>query len=125
MMNHDMYSSQLENRSFVPEQRMAQNKPAYHSSVYKFKDIENVIQLSHRLAQPFFNSKMIRFENMYYLVIFYPEQRFLRTRDWIESLVLEYGDRTAMSVHRLEEYGHMIIAENAVAVIKHYFKQFV
>lgn len=125
MMNHEMYSSQLENRSYVPEHRSAQNKQTYHSSVYKFKDIENVIQLSHRLPQPFFNSMMIQFEKMYYLVVFYPEQRFLRNRDWVESLVLEYGDRTHISVHRLEEYGKMIISSNALATIKHYFRQLV
>ncbi|GAA0380386.1 adaptor protein MecA [Bacillus horti] len=125
MMNHDMYSSQLENRSFTPEHKLSQHKTVYHSSVYKFKDIENVIQLSHRLPQPFFNSKMVQFNKLYYLVVYYPEHRFIRNRDWVESLVLEYGERTPISVHRLEEYGKMIISDNALATIKHFFKQLV
>jgi adapter protein MecA 1/2 len=122
MMNHEMYSSQLENRSQVADQQSTQKKSIFHSSVYKFKDIEDVIQLAHRLTLPFFNSKLVRFNQAYYLIVMYPEQKLVRGKDWIESLVLEYGERGHTTTHRLEEYGKEIMSENAIATIKNYFK---
>lgn len=125
MMNHDMYSSQIENRSIISDQSTGQKAPIYHSSVYRFRDIENVIQLAHRLPQPFFNTILYRYEGLYYVVVYYPEQRMIRNRDSIESLILEYGERCHLTVHRLEEYGKCIITENCVATIKEYFQSLV
>ncbi|WP_202078672.1 adaptor protein MecA [Caldalkalibacillus salinus] len=125
MMNHDMYSSQIENRSYVTEQQTGQKSPTLHSSVYKFRDIENVIQLAHRLPQPFFNSKLFQYHSYYYLVVYFPESRLVRGKDWVESLILEYGERCHVTTHRLEEYGRELITENALATIKAYFKALV
>lgn len=121
MMNHDMYSSQIENRSLVAEQQARKQTSVYHSSVYMFRDIEHVIQLAHRLPQPFFNSKLYGYKQLYYLVVFFPENRTLRG-NWVESVILEYGERCHLTVYRLDEYGKRILSENAVATIKDCFK---
>lgn len=121
MMNHDMYSSQLSNRSIVEDNLTDQKKSVLHSSVYRFKDIENVIQLAHRLSLPFYNSKLFYFNHNYYLVVMYPEQKLIRGKDWVESLILEYGERGHTTIHRLEEYGKVILSENAFAYVKEYF----
>jgi adapter protein MecA 1/2 len=121
MMNHDMYSSQLSNRSIVEDNLTDQKNLILHSSVYRFKDIENVIQLAHRLTLPFYNSKLFHFNHNYYLVVMYPEQKLIRGKDWVESLILEYGERGHITIHRLEEYGKAILLENAFAHVKEYF----
>lgn len=121
-MSHDMFSSQLQNRSLVADNQVNSQQTVYYTSVYKFRDIENVIQLSQRLHLPFFDSKLISFSNQYYLVVQYPENKWIKGKDIIESLILEYGDRSYTSIYRLEEYGKVILAENAIATIKNYFK---
>jgi adapter protein MecA 1/2 len=122
-MNHDMFYSQLQKSSLVTDKQSSAQKTVYYSSVYKFKDIENIIQLTHRLPLPFFDSKLIYFNNYYYLVVQYPEARWMRGKDWVESLILEYGDRGHTSIHRLEEYGNTIITDNAITTIKSYFRE--
>lgn len=123
-MNHEMYSSQLENRSIVSDNVTNQKTYVIHSSIYKFKDIENIIQLAHRLPFPFFNSQLFLYNNRYYVVVMYPEQqRLIRGKEWLESLVLEYGERAHTTIHRLEEYGKEIIKENAFLTIKEHFRQ--
>lgn len=121
-MNHEMYSSQVENRSIVPDMLKGNDTISYHSSVYKFRDIEEVIQLSHRLTLPFFNTRLLRYDLYYYLVVMLPEQRVMRSNDWVENLILEYGERGSLSIHRLQEYGKTILSENAIATIVKYFK---
>jgi adapter protein MecA 1/2 len=124
-MNHDMFSSQLQNPSVAADRKTQSQHAVYHSSVYKFKDIENVIQLAHRLPLPFFDSQLYSFDNYYYLVVKYPESRLMKGKDWVESLILEYGERGHTSIHRLDEYGNSILADNAIATIKIYFQEFV
>lgn len=94
----------------------------YHSSVYRFRDIEEIIQLAHRLIQPYFNTKLIRYAAYYYLVVMLPEPRMMRSNAGSESLILEYGERGHTSIYRLQEYGSTIFAENAIAEIVKYFK---
>lgn len=121
-MNHEMYSSQVENRSIMPDVLKSNDAISYHSSVYKFRDIEEVIQLSHRLTLPFFNTRLLRYDLYYYLVVMLPEQRVMRSNDWVENLILEYGERGSLSIHRLQEYGKTILSENAIATMVKYFK---
>ncbi|EGL83179.1 Negative regulator of genetic competence [Caldalkalibacillus thermarum TA2.A1] len=120
-MNHDMHSSKLEQRHLVNQQTETVSHKPYYSCVYKFRDIEDVINLAHRLPLPFFNSKLIRYHHFYYLSVMYPQERMIRRYDWGESIILEYGERTNESIYRLEEYGKVILAENAIATVRDYF----
>gem|GEM_PF-1991056 len=121
-MNHEMFSSKLQNKSISTDYKTQLKNTVYYSSVYKFTDIENVIQLAHRMSLPFFNSKLICYNNHYYLVVQYPEAKWIRSKDVVESLILEYGERAHTSVHRLEEYGNIILSENAITTLKIFFK---
>jgi negative regulator of genetic competence, sporulation and motility len=123
MMNHEMHSSKLENRTLSNHRSGLTKKPSIFSCLYKFRDIEDLILLSHRLPLPFFDTKMIRYKEHYYLAVLYPEQRVMRHHEWVESIILEYGERTQATIHRLEEYGNTIVDENAVATIRTYFRR--
>lgn len=121
-MNHDMFSSQVEHRAKIIDSPASVTELNYHSSIYKFRDIEEVIQLAHRITQPYFNTKLIRYAPYYYLVVMLPEQRVMRSNAALENLILEYGERGYTSIHRLEEYGQIILDNNAIAVLAKYFK---
>src|SRR5690606_11541715 len=121
-MSHDMYSSQVENRAKTVDAPTSIAELHYHSSIYKFRDIEEVIQLALRLIQPYFNTKLIRYAPYYYLVVTIPEQRVMRSNAGLENLILEYGERGYTSIYSLEEYGHTIVEKNAIAVLDKHFK---
>jgi adapter protein MecA 1/2 len=121
-MNHDMFSSKLQNKTVVTEKNVQGIQTGYHASVYKFKDFEYIIQLAQRLRLPFYDCKLYSFNNGYYLVVQYPESKAIRNKDMIENIILEYGDRAYTSLHRLEEYGKVIMDSNAIAQVKTYFK---
>lgn len=121
MMNHDMYSSKLENRTLASPRSANVNPPDSISCLYKFKDIEDLISLAYRLPQPFFDTKILRMDGLYYLAVLYPEQRMVRGSDSVEGLILEFGERTQVTIHRLEEYGRVILAKNAIARLRNIF----
>lgn len=120
-MNHEMFSSKLQSKSPSTDSRTHIQNTVYYSSVYKFYDVEYIIQLAQRLPLPFFDSKLISYNGHYYLVVQYPESKWIRSKDMVESLILEYGERAHVSVYRLEEYGKIIISENAIVTMKKYF----
>lgn len=120
-MNHEMFSSKIDYRTTIDSKQDRTKKPCYYSCVYKFNDIEHIISVSHRLTLPFFDSKLISYNNAYYLSVLYPENRVIRTNDWAESMILEYGVRSYVSIHRLEEYGNTVISNNAIATVRDFF----
>lgn len=120
-MNHDMHSSKLEKKQLTGQISTGAAKPKLFSSLYKFKDVEDVIQLAHCLPMPFLNTKLFAFEGNYYLTVIYPDQRSTRGQDWGESIVMEFGERTQMSIHAIIEYGQMIMSENAIGTLRRYF----
>lgn len=125
MLNREISSSQLENRQLLSQDTAVAKVKSYHSSLYKFTDIENVIQLSHRLPMPFLNTQLFRYDDHYYLVIQYPDHKGYKEKYSVEGILLEYGERCHLTIHRLEEYGKEIMTENAIATLKQYFKQYV
>lgn len=120
-MNHDMYPSKLEQRNFINWQSETVTQKPYHPCIYKFREIEDVINLAHALPLPFFNSRLFHFGHFYYLSVMCPQDRLARRQDWGECIILEYGERTGESIYRLEEYGKTIIAENAISRLRQYF----
>ncbi|MCS0542667.1 adaptor protein MecA [Aeromonas veronii] len=88
----------------------------------RFNDFEDVISLAHRIQLDGLNNSLYSFENKYYLFIEFNEE--LYTEDELEnmlSIVLEYGNESSLSIHRIEEYGKKIINENALTEMVKYF----
>jgi adapter protein MecA 1/2 len=89
-----------------------------------FHDFEDVISLSHRTTLNKLVNSLHSFEGKYYLYIEFNEEHY--TEEELEnmlSIVLEYGNESTMTIHRLIEYGNEIIKENALEGIRHYFPQ--
>lgn len=87
--------------------------------LFKFENIEDVIQLAKRLMQSGITGGSLHFmEDHYYILMngIAPEDA-----DKTVSLMAEYGVPSILSVHRLVEYGNEIMEERTVETLVHYF----
>lgn len=94
------------------------------SFVIKFKDFEDAIRLAHTFEAINLHSDLYSFENAYYLYIVFDENE-AELETWRENMVsqmLEFGLKSKLTVHRLQEYGKNLMKDNALQQIKDYFK---
>lgn len=88
-----------------------------------FKDFEDLISLSNRNILDELPTKLYSFEGKYYLFVDFPEEEYDEEDiDNSLSLLLEYGHETAVTIHRVEEYGKLIMSENVFSEIRRHFK---
>ncbi|CAM3809760.1 adaptor protein MecA [Cytobacillus oceanisediminis] len=88
-----------------------------------FKDFEDIISLSKRTNLDAINTKLYSFEGKYYLFAEFPEDFFEEDDiDNMLSILLEYGQETSTTIHRIVEYGKLIIEENVFEHLRKHFK---
>jgi adapter protein MecA 1/2 len=91
----------------------------------KFSDFEDAISLSQRLRDmpvEHLTTKLLAFENKYFLYIKFSEEHFSEEEiDNMLSILLEYADESRMTVHRLEEYGNIVVDQNVFETLSAYF----
>lgn len=88
-----------------------------------FKDFEDVISLSKRNGLDKLKTKLFSYNNKYYLYVEFIDELFEEEDiDNILSILLEYGEESTYTVHRLEEYGNIVIDRNVFEKINEYFK---
>lgn len=91
--------------------------------LYSFKDLEDVIRVSHRI-QPFIDNSenyLYLYENKYYLLF---EDLILDdpVYELVVALLSEYGEPSMLSKYILREYGELIMNEAAVFTICKHFQ---
>jgi len=92
--------------------------------VIRFRDFEDVISLSHRLELEDVMNQLYSFEGRYYLYVeFLEEHEMVHDLDNILSVLLEYGNESPVTIHRLQEYGNRIMEQQALKQVKQYFSQ--
>ncbi|MDQ0245299.1 adapter protein MecA 1/2 [Bacillus fengqiuensis] len=92
--------------------------------VIRFGDFEDVISLSHRLELDDVMNQLYSFEGRYYLYVeFLEEHEIVHDLDNILSVLLEYGNESPVTIHRLQEYGNLIMEQQALKQVKQYFSQ--
>ncbi|WP_175988436.1 adaptor protein MecA [Bacillus sp. Marseille-Q1617] len=91
----------------------------------KFSDFEDAISLSQRLRDlpvEHLTTKLLAFEDKYFLYIKFSEEHFSEEEiDNMLSILLEYADESRMTVHRLEEYGKIVVDQNVFETLSAYF----
>jgi adapter protein MecA 1/2 len=91
----------------------------------KFNDFEDAISLSQRLKDMPIDhliTKLLAHENRYFLYIKFSEEHFSEEEiDNMLSILLEYADESRMTVHRLEEYGSIVVDQNVFKTLSAYF----
>ncbi|MFZ3589235.1 adaptor protein MecA [Bacillus sp. DJP31] len=90
--------------------------------IIRFADFEDVISLSHRLdLQQVISDKLFLYENRYFLYVDFMEDIEEEHLDNTLSLLLEYGYESQLTIHRIEEYGKVIIAERTFEILRKHF----
>jgi adapter protein MecA 1/2 len=89
----------------------------------RFKDLEYIISVSHRLQHlENLNNSLYFFEGSYYLYVDFSSEHYTDEEiDNVLSVLLEYGDESAMSIHRLQEYGSEVVKETAMKEMTMHF----
>ncbi|MGN1401522.1 MAG: adaptor protein MecA [Bacillus sp. (in: firmicutes)] len=99
----------------------SEEEPDVLECTVMFRDFEDVISLSKRMNNKISTSSLYSYEDKYYLYIEFKEDEEGHIDD-ILSVMMEYGDDSSLTIHRLKEYGKEIIAENVFDTINRYFK---
>ncbi|MFJ5757835.1 genetic competence negative regulator [Neobacillus sp. NPDC093182] len=88
--------------------------------LYQFESIEDIIALSHRLFGLNVNGgSLYSYNNRYYLNMNNIDTSIVEK---IAAFLSEYGNPSILSTHVLEEYGNLIVENEAVEMIRKYFK---
>ncbi|CEG26112.1 adaptor protein MecA [Bacillus sp. B-jedd] len=87
-----------------------------------FRDFEDIIQLSKRGGLDGIETSLYHYENRYYLYVEFPEEQFEEEKiDDLLSILLEYGEESQLTIHRLQEYGKEVIAKDVFSEIRKHF----
>lgn len=90
--------------------------------VLVYNNIEDVLALSSRNDVPELESKLFAFENKYFMHIRFSKDDY--DEESIEdtlAIFLEYGDESGYTLHRLEEYGKVVIDGDVFGTLRKYF----
>ncbi|MCY8526734.1 adaptor protein MecA [Bacillus atrophaeus] len=87
--------------------------------VLRFDDFEDLISLSN-LKVNGSKTTLYSFENRYYLYVDFQEMSDEEVENQL-SILLEYTYESSISIHRIEEYGKLIISEDVLNTIKKHF----
>ena len=88
--------------------------------IFEFASIEEVIELSIRfLSMNVEGGSLYAMNGIYYLLF---EEVNPGEVNRIISVLAEYGDPSLLSIHRLMEYGNLIMKNNAIETIVKHFK---
>lgn len=91
--------------------------------IVRFNDLEDLVALSKQTSLDGLPSKLYVFEGRYYMYFDFSIDVFEESDiDNIMSVILEYGQESSVSIHRIEEYGKLIMDTPAIPQIRKYFK---
>lgn len=90
--------------------------------LFVFKDFDDLIPLASQLSDLEEATALYAFEEKYYLYIDYSSSdKEISDKIDVESIILEYGTPTNLTIHRLKEYGTEVMGSNVFKTIESYF----
>lgn len=110
------FSSKIQNKSKL-------NETEDLAIMVEFTDLEHIIRLSHSLKDTrFINDRFYYHNNKYYLFVTFPDGYLSEDEqeDYI-SRILEFGEECLVTIHYLDEYGKLIIENDALKQIRQSF----
>nr|WP_106783840.1 adaptor protein MecA [Lysinibacillus timonensis] len=90
-------------------------------SVYKFKDIDEIIPLANRLVPFGLPSSLYTFENSYYVAVDFSQIEEVKQRKNIRAIINEYMSPSKLTIYRLQEYGVEIMSNDCFETVLQYF----
>jgi adapter protein MecA 1/2 len=88
---------------------------------FAFKDIDELIPLAKRIAPMGLTSSLYQFEGRYYLHVDFTDLPEQRERKNALALIKEYLRPSRLTIHRLDEYGNLIMENNCFETVLEYF----
>lgn len=95
------------------------------SFLVKFNVFEDAIRLAHTINADHLFSDLYVFEDAYYIYIVFDGNSAIDSDEWkenVKSQILEYGQKTKLTIYRLQEYGKYLMKDDALQQLKEYFK---
>ncbi len=89
------------------------------SYLFTFEEFEDIIQLAHSFEHEDIYSDLYVMEDVYYINLTFTESSE-ENKDQV-SRVLEFGSRSRLTLHRLQEYGKRLMKKNALQQIENLF----
>lgn len=89
--------------------------------VLKFNDLENIISLSKYSSLSGMMNHLFSLDHNYYLFVEFDDEVSDEEIENTLSILLEYGQESRVTIHRLEEYGNLIAKDHALNVIRKHF----
>lgn len=91
-------------------------------SLYKFKDIDEIIPVANRLVSSFaVQSSLYKYEKYYYLAVDFSNIEDNQERRNIRSIITEYLVPSKMTIYRIQEYGEIIMEQDCFETVLQYF----
>ncbi|WCK56054.1 genetic competence negative regulator [Aneurinibacillus sp. Ricciae_BoGa-3] len=89
--------------------------------IYSFSDFEDLLELAHRInAKLLYGGSLYSYNGRYYLVFEEIEMERKDYEDFI-AVLSEYGEASTTTKYVLQEYGAVVIGDDAVKVLCQYF----
>ena len=117
-MEHSLVQEMDEEISEVLDKEIEENVQL--NSRFIFKDIDELIPVAKRLANRQLNSSLYQFEDKYYLYVDYENQND-DSRD-VNAIIKEYLQPSKVTIHRLQEYGQLIMDKNCFETVVQFFE---
>ncbi|MGN7407757.1 MULTISPECIES: adaptor protein MecA [unclassified Sporosarcina] len=101
---------------------ISDNKKTTARELFVFKEFDDLIPLASQLSNFDETTSLYSFEGKYYLYIDYSSSdKEVSDKIDVESVILEYGTPTNLTIHRLREYGTEVMGSNVFQTIESYF----
>jgi adapter protein MecA 1/2 len=107
--------------NFIKDKNQEDEEPELLDLVIGFDDFEDIISLSHHLEVRGFQNALYHYGNRYFLFVMFTDEFPEEEQDNILSQILEFGYESEISIHRIQEYGKEIIAEEALQGLRNLF----
>jgi len=124
-MSHQQFRGDSDLESYDGEEEVYEMEVTLEQSdliSYVFKDFEDLLRATKVISQfvPNNGGTLFSYKDKYYLQL---EPHEMEDRDYntLISVLSEFGDATSVTTSVLEEYGKIIIAEDAVNVLRSHF----
>ncbi|MDN4492294.1 adaptor protein MecA [Ureibacillus aquaedulcis] len=98
------------------------NHPGLNNiSLYKFRDIDEIIPVANRLVQFGLQSSLYKYEKHYFLAVDFSNVEENTERQNIRSIINEYLTASKMTIYRIQEYGETIMEQDCFETVIEYF----
>ena len=94
----------------------------WFENTFYFKEFEDIIRLSNRIKSHDVKTSLYSFEDSYYLHVLYDVSVLDHSQKLnIISVLSEFATRSNMTIHRLQEYGNVVMDSDVFSQVKKYF----